>query len=142
MTTTQTGSAAPSTQGLFVRNATGLVRSWATFDAFVYSFFSINLVTLGWYIFSYGILAAPRGNLLTAIIISSIFVLAEVVVYAGLISVIPRAGGDYVWQTRILGGPIGFVLAITGWVFILWLWFFFYVKLISVLFIFYVFGFV
>ncbi|MGI8824684.1 MAG: amino acid permease [Chloroflexota bacterium] len=122
MSTTQTGSAAPSTQGLFIRNATGLVRSWATFDAFVYSFFSINLVTLGWYIFSYGVLAAPRGNLLTAIVISSVFVLAEVVVYAGLISVIPRAGGDYVWQTRILGGSIGFVLAITGWVFILWLW--------------------
>jgi APA family basic amino acid/polyamine antiporter len=121
-TTTQGGgTAAPSAQGLFVRNATGLVRAWATFDAFVYSFFSINLVTLAWYTFSSGPVTS-NGNLITAIVISSLFILCEVIVYAGLISVIPRAGGDYVWQTRILGGSIGFVLAITGWVFILWLW--------------------
>ena len=43
-----------STQGstLFVRKATGLVRSWSVFDAFIYATFSINLITLGLYIFS------------------------------------------------------------------------------------------
>ena len=40
----------------------------------------------------------------------------------GLIVTIPRAGGDYVWQTRILGSGLGFVMAATGWWFILWLW--------------------
>jgi APA family basic amino acid/polyamine antiporter len=42
--------------------------------------------------------------------------------YAMLISSMPRAGGDYVWQSRILTGGIGFVLAVTGWWFILWHW--------------------
>ncbi len=37
---------------LFVRKATGMVRSWSVFDAFVYAFFSINLVTLCLYCFS------------------------------------------------------------------------------------------
>ena len=45
-----------------------------------------------------------------------------VIAYTGLIVTIPRAGGDYVWQSRILGGPVGFVFAATGWWFILWLW--------------------
>ncbi len=44
------------------------------------------------------------------------------IVYASLISAMPRAGGDYVWQSRILGRALGFVLSVTGWWFILWLW--------------------
>ncbi|MDX1615252.1 MAG: APC family permease, partial [Candidatus Promineifilaceae bacterium] len=63
-----------------------------------------------------------EGGLLTAVVISGAIILAEVVIYAGLIAVMPRAGGDYVWQSRILGGGIGFILAVTGWWFILWLW--------------------
>ena len=106
---------------LFVRKATGLVRSWSVFDAFVYAFFSINLVTLGLYIFSFGYFV-PDGNLVPAILISTPFLIFEVIVYAALIAIMPRAGGDYVWQSRILGGPIGFVLAVTGWWFILWHW--------------------
>lgn len=105
---------------LFLRKATGLVRSWSMFDAFVYSFFSINLVTLGLYIISQ--MWALEGALVPTLIISALLILTEVVVYAGLIAVMPRAGGDYVWQSRILGGGVGFVLAITGWWFILWLW--------------------
>jgi APA family basic amino acid/polyamine antiporter len=105
---------------LFVRKATGLVRSWSVFDAFIYATFSINLITLGLYIFSQ--MYYLEGGLLPTLIISAVFIIFEVIVYASLIAVMPRAGGDYVWQSRILGGGIGFVLAVTGWWFILWLW--------------------
>jgi APA family basic amino acid/polyamine antiporter len=105
---------------LFLRKATGLVRAWSVFDAFIYAFFSINLITLGLYSFSQ--MYYFDGGMLPALIISGVFIIFEVVVYAALISVMPRAGGDYVWQSRILGGGLGFVLAVTGWWFILWLW--------------------
>lgn len=105
---------------LFLRKATGLVRSWSVFDAFIYAFFSINLVTLGFYIISQ--MYFLEGGLMPTLIISGILILFECIVYAGMIAVMPRAGGDYVWQSRILGGFIGFVLAVTGWWFILWLW--------------------
>jgi APA family basic amino acid/polyamine antiporter len=105
---------------IFLRKATGLIRSWSVMDAFIYAFFSINLVTLGLYTISqaYGF----KGGLIPALAISAALILSEIVVYAGLIAVMPRAGGDYVWQSRILGGGAGFILSITGWCFILWLW--------------------
>ncbi|MBV9279394.1 MAG: APC family permease, partial [Chloroflexi bacterium] len=134
MTTQIGGRGTTAGQNLFVRNATGLVRSWATFDAFLYSFFSINIVSLGFFAFASGFLF-PNGNLITAIIISGVFILFEVVVYAALISVMPRAGGDYIWQTRVLGGGVGFTLAATGWIFILWLWVPIYGQILAIEFI-------
>jgi amino acid transporter len=105
---------------LFVRKATGLVRSWSVFDAFIYALFSINLITLGLYIFSQ--MYFFEGGMVSALIVSAIFIFFEVIVYAALIAVMPRSGGDYIWQSRILGGAVGFILAVTGWWFILWLW--------------------
>ncbi|HHY39422.1 MAG TPA: APC family permease [Clostridia bacterium] len=106
---------------VFLRKASGLVRAWSVFDAFIYAFFSINLITLGLYIFSFAPFL-PEAHLVPAIVVSGIFIMFEIVVYAMLISAMPRAGGDYVWQSRLLGGAWGFVLSMTGWVFILWHW--------------------
>jgi basic amino acid/polyamine antiporter, APA family len=105
---------------LFVRKASGLVRAWSVFDAFIYATFSINLITLGLYIFSFSWYF--EGNLATAVVVGGALTLFQIIVYASLISVMPRAGGDYIWQSRILGRGIGFILAVTGWWFILWLW--------------------
>jgi APA family basic amino acid/polyamine antiporter len=96
---------------LFVRNATGLVRGWSGFDAFVYSFMSVNLVTLGMF-YSLAVFAyVPDGSALAAVVLSAIAVTFLAITYAGLIAVMPRAGGDYVWQSRILDGIPG---AVTG----------------------------
>jgi basic amino acid/polyamine antiporter, APA family len=105
---------------LFVRRASGLVRSWSVLDAFIYATFSINLITLGLFIFSY--CWYFQGNMIAAVIIGAVFTIFEVILYASMISAMPRAGGDYVWQSRILGRFIGFLLSVTGWWFILWLW--------------------
>jgi amino acid transporter len=96
------------------------VRAWSGFDAFIYATFSINLITLGLFIFSY--CWYFNGSLATAVVVGGAFTIFEVVVYASLISAMPRAGGDYVWQSRILGRGLGFLLSVTGWWFILWLW--------------------
>ncbi len=116
---------------LFARKATGLVRGWAVRDAFVYATFSINLITLGLFIFSFAVFV-PNGNLLWAVVLSGAYLLLQVITYASLIAVMPRAGGDYVWISRILGGGIGFVLAVTGWWFILWHWVPIYANILNV----------
>jgi amino acid transporter len=106
---------------LFLRNATGLVRGWSVRDSLIYACLSTNVVTLGLVEFAYQD-AFPTGQLLTAVLISGVWVSFLVIAYSGLVVTIPRAGGDYVWQSRILGSGLGFVMAATGWWFILWLW--------------------
>jgi amino acid transporter len=116
---------------LFLRNATGLVKSWSTFDAFVYSFWSVNLITLGLYGMSY-VYTVPDGQLLAAILIFGVLTTFLVITYAMLVSVMPRTGGDYAWQSRVLGGGLGFVLSITGWWFTLFLWAPIYANILNV----------
>ena len=112
------GSETPT---LFLRKATGLVRGWSVRDSMIYACLSTNVVTLGIFEFSYQSFF-PKGQILTSVLVSAVWVSVLVIAYAGLIVTIPRAGGDYVWQTRILGSGVGFVVAITGWWFTLWLW--------------------
>ena len=47
---------------LFLRKATGLVKGWSKFDAFLYSFMSVNFVTLGLF-FSLSVIGyVPTGK--------------------------------------------------------------------------------
>jgi amino acid transporter len=123
------GSETPT---LFLRKATGLVRGWNVRDSIIYACLATNFVTLGIYEFTFAGPAFPKGQMLASVVISGIWVSFLVIAYAGLIVTIPRAGGDYVWQTRILGSGLGFVMSVTGWWFILWLWAPIYGNILSV----------
>src|ERR687886_2443175 len=124
-------NAAAGSDDLFQRKATGLLRGWSVWDGFIYATFSINLMTLGLLAFSYSPFV-PDGSLILAIILSGLYLIFQTVTYASLIAVMPRAGGDYVWMSRVLGGGIGFVLAVTGWWFILWHWVPIYANILNV----------
>ncbi len=117
---------------MFVRKATGLVRGWAVRDAFIYAMFAINLVTLGWYIFAFAPSTVPNGGLMWAAIVAGAYLIFQAITYAALIAAMPRAGGDYVWMSRVLGGGIGFVLAVCGWWFILWHWVPIYANILQI----------
>src|ERR671910_2598467 len=112
---------AAGSDDLFQRKATGLLRGWSVWDGFIYATFSINLITLGLLGLSYAPFV-PDGSLIMAVLLAGLYLIFQTVTYAALIAVMPRAGGDYVWTSRVLGGGLGFVLAVTGWWFILWHW--------------------
>ncbi|MEW5991321.1 MAG: hypothetical protein AB1736_08270 [Chloroflexota bacterium] len=108
--TTMTSEGGGSAPALFLRNATGLVKGWSGFDAFTYSFMSVNLVTLGMY-YAFPVFGwVADGSPIAAILVSAVAVTFLAITYAGLIAVMPRAGGDYVWQTRVLDGIPGAVV--------------------------------
>jgi basic amino acid/polyamine antiporter, APA family len=126
------GTAQMEERSLFVRKATGLVKGWSVWDAFIYSAISINLVTLGLYAFSFANFI-PKGSLFWAAVLSGAYLVLQAITYASLIAAMPRAGGDYVWISRTLGGGIGFVLAACGWWFILWHWVPIYANILNIM---------
>src|SRR5918998_650488 len=124
-------NSAAGSDDLFQRKATGLLRGWSVWDGFIYAAFSINLITLGLLAFSYAPFI-PDGSLILGIILAGLYLVFQTVTYASLIAVMPRAGGDYVWISRVLGGGLGFVLAVTGWWFILWHWVPIYANILNI----------
>src|SRR5207245_10957265 len=88
---------------LFLRNATGLVKAWSGFDAFIYSFMSVSLVSLGFGAFGF-VACVAGGHILSAVVFSGVFVSFLGITYALLMPAMPREGGDYTWASRILVG--------------------------------------
>lgn len=95
---------------MFLRTATGLVRPWSAFDGFIYNVIAINPAIVLGFGFVNGLGIAPGGNMWLALILSGIFCTGLAYVEASLISSMPRSGGDYVFQSRIVSGAMGYIL--------------------------------
>lgn len=90
-------------------HTTGLAREVSTADQLIFNLFMLNLGLAGVYIFEIGPFARPRANLYLATLISGMGFSAVGAVYSLLSCAIPRTGGDYVFNTRTLGGLVGFL---------------------------------
>jgi amino acid transporter len=101
---------------VFVRDATGLVKSVSMFDAIALNVSSmatgVALASIG---FTMVLLPSVSGiNLVYASIIGFIFSIPQVIVYTIMTRKVPRTGGDYVWISRNLGGPFGSAISLMG----------------------------
>ncbi len=104
------------TPGLFVREATGLVKKVSLLDTI-----SINIADLsvgsaiGIVGFTMVLLPSVSGvNLVYGSIIAWLLTVPQVIVYTMMSRRIARTGGDYVWMSRSLGGFIGTVMSFVG----------------------------
>jgi basic amino acid/polyamine antiporter, APA family len=93
-------------EGLFVRNATGLVRSMGAWDALSLAMGSIA-VGGGFVAFFYMLGIFPRANLFLTFLLALVAALLLGAVYVQLVQAIPRTGGDYVYVSRILHPILG-----------------------------------
>lgn len=105
---------------LFLRKASGLARDWSLFDAFAFQSWLSPLIA-GTYIFSLAYLF-PGGNLIISIFLLLGFATFECLVYSMMVPTMPRVGGDYVWQSRIIHPVVGFVVMFVGWCIVLQMW--------------------
>jgi basic amino acid/polyamine antiporter, APA family len=95
--------------GMFTRRATGLLRDVPVLDQFLFLLFVVNLGLGPILVFEVGPAVAPNGSLILAMILGGAGFVALGVVYALFTSSMPRTGGDYVFLTRLVSPPIGFL---------------------------------
>jgi amino acid transporter len=93
--------------GLFTRRATGLVREGRTRDALFYNLLwsSVGLTFAFFWLFA---AFYPGANALLSFLIAAALGLPGAFLYAMLTQLMPRTGGDYVFNSRSLHPSIGF----------------------------------
>lgn len=110
MTTQSESSVAePAGAGLFARKATGLVREASLRDVF---FLNANQMTPVLAVLFMLLLIPPfypGANIYLATLIALVAAIPATFVYARLSTIFPRAGGDYVYVSRILSPMLGFM---------------------------------
>ncbi len=108
--------------GLYVRQATGLVRAAGKWSVLVYNimFVSIGLMTL----FALSLIPAfyPGANIQLTFVLALVVVLPTSMVFAMLSSVMPRSGGDYVFVSRALHPGAGWLLAFSQGMWLIFFW--------------------
>ncbi|MBS7645735.1 APC family permease [Candidatus Bathyarchaeota archaeon] len=95
---------------VFVRTASGLIRTVSTLDAFFLSFWALSPLLGGVFIFWFSAAVFPGGHLPLASLVSIPFSLALAAVYAYFCSAMPRSGGDYIFVSRVLHPVLGFFM--------------------------------
>lgn len=89
-------------------------REWSRLDALLYNLMTMNLAVMLAMPVLAGLAFFPAGSLPGAILIAGVFCCAEAAVYVFLASSMPRSGGDYLFQSRLLSPGVATVFAFTG----------------------------
>ena len=108
---------AVATAEVFVRKSSGLVRVMSPSSAFVYNVLTMGLIFPWTYLWAPA--ALPGGQLVWGILLAMVLEIPIALAYVWLSTALPRSGGDYVFQSRVLGGGIGFTLVFSG--FVIWI---------------------
>jgi len=107
---------------VFARRASGLVREAGLIDAFSFGFLNQGPAIALWMLLSWGVFLFPSGDLLGSVTLSLLFTLPGVALVWGILGAsMPRSGGCYIYNTRIIHPAVGMAVSF-GDFFIWWLW--------------------
>jgi len=105
---------------VFVRSKSGLVRVMGTFDAFVLNAIVLSFFTGVIYSFQLVPTVLPGANMGIGFLLTIVFTSGLYISYAFMSSSYPRAGGDYVYQSRLIHPALAFVATFAAWVVYQW----------------------
>ena len=99
----------------FARKASGLVRGLSFWDVFGMGLAFITPIYGIWYIIEVGLTLYPPANLLIAILISLVTIgWASPIVWGVLGGTMPRSGGEYIYNSRIINPAIAMGASFTA----------------------------
>jgi amino acid transporter len=90
------------------------VREFSQLDAWIYNVLALNLVVLIAFNYVAVSVTFPQASLWLSVVICGVFCTFEAIVYAFFMAIMPRSGGDYVFQSRVLGGGVATVFVFTA----------------------------
>src|SRR5512137_1369086 len=113
-----------SEQMAFARKASGLVRGLSILDAFGVGFMNQGITVSMWVMISMGLSVYTGGNLIIATALSALFCgIGFPLVWGILGGSMPRSGGEYIYNSRILHPIIGIAESFgNAFVWIMWIY--------------------
>ena len=102
---------------VFSRKASGLTRVMSPWSAFMYNFLTMGVI-FPW-TFMWAPQAFPGVSVWMACLLAIVLELPIALAYVWMATAMPRSGGDYVFQSRVFGGWIGFPVVMSG--FCIWI---------------------
>jgi basic amino acid/polyamine antiporter, APA family len=111
MATTPNSGKAPAGQGLFTRQSSGLVRELGVPAAIAISLASVAVVNT-FINFNAGLTAFNMADMTLPLLLGAGIWLVAMFAYKYLLEAIPRAGGEYVYVSRIISPALGAVFGI------------------------------
>lgn len=111
MASTPVSGKAPAGQGLFTRQSSGLVRELGIPAATAISLASVAVVNT-FINFNAGLTAFNMADMTLPLLLGAGIWLVAMVAYKYLLEAIPRAGGEYVYVSRIISPALGAVFGI------------------------------
>lgn len=107
---------------VFVRESTGLVKNVSFFDSIAMNMSNMSVGALLGVIGISGLVpmffsgtGMAGVNLVLLSVIAFVVSFPQIIVYTIMSRRLPRTGGDYVWVSRVFGGPAGSVLSFMGY---------------------------
>jgi basic amino acid/polyamine antiporter, APA family len=107
-------------RGTFSRSASGLTREIAPIHHWIYNVFTLLVLTGAAFFYLWAPGVYPGTSPILGLAVAAVAIVPIYVAYSMLASAMPRSGGDYVFQSRILHPALGFTALFAM---VIWLWY-------------------
>jgi amino acid transporter len=109
--------------GVFLRKSTGLVREVSLIDALLMNSIGMNVGIGAVFLFLQAQSFFPAGSMIAAVVIGTVLMAFTLLwVYSEFSAAMPRSGGDYVFVSRALHPFLGWLMAWSQGIWLIFFW--------------------